>query len=139
MKAATAFAGRIHRQTGAIVGISEESSYRKGSLEAALEKELQEMGGEDSRFEVIAFQLIREAEGGWSVNDSWRILNNGDRDEVLTMARNRWEVFKANYAPRATVKGLSFDGDEKTVTIESDCTSFLEIRLITEENPAVDY
>ncbi len=115
--------------------------HRKNSLEAAIlaALDLTEETKDSARFEVIAFELWREAEGGWSVNNSWRLARNADPEEVLTHARNRWEVFKANYAPRATVKGLSFDGDEQTLTIESDCVSFLEIRLITEENPAIDY
>lgn len=102
-----------------------------------LETQIKNMLGEtpesmkpEARFDVIAFELWRESEGGWSVNDAWKIAQDTDIAGVLTAARGRWEVFKVNYSPRATVHGLTSDGDESTLIIESGGNSFLEIRLL---------
>jgi hypothetical protein len=96
-------------------------------LEQKLKQELADLNGKT--LSAYAYELWGNSRDGYEVNDLWRILKDGDLDDLLTTARGRWEVFKVNYSPRATVKGLSFDGDESTVYIESDGIPFLELRL----------
>lgn len=84
---------------------------------------------EGTRFKVKAFELCRE-DYGWSVNDAWYLESNADIETVLETARGRWEVFKANYLPRARVSNLTdigFDTLEYGINLECDCTAFLEI------------
>ena len=82
----------------------------------------------EQTFNVIAHALWPEA-GGWSSNDRFRIASHVYRDDIPSIARGRWEVFKANYAPRATVKGLQDIGYDPNygVMLEVDYLPFIDI------------
>lgn len=102
------------------------AQYRKGTLESKLD----EMLPEYPSYAVIAHELWRD-DGGWSVNDSWYLSRSCDREEAIYHLRNRWEVFKANYHPKARVSDLSdanWSGDEFPSLLEVDCIPFAEIR-----------
>jgi hypothetical protein len=102
-------------------------SVRKGTLEAAILGMMLEAFKPGDRFNVIAYELSHDGLG-WSVNTPFRIGTDCNLWEVLSHARGRWEVYKANYDSRATVAGLSDIGEGDTVEIESGCTAFLSVR-----------
>jgi hypothetical protein len=97
------------------------------TLEQKLKAELADLTGKT--LSAYAYELWGNSREGYEVNDLWRIIKTDDFEVLLESARGRWEVFKINYSPRATVNGLSFDGDDFTVYIESDGIPFLEIRV----------
>lgn len=76
-------------------------------------------------FNIQFHELWREAEGGWSVNDSWTPYKDATREETIGHLRHRWQVFKANYLPKARVRDLTdiacCDDD---CLLEVDCTAF---------------
>lgn len=79
-------------------------------------------------YRVIAYEMIRE-DGSWSVNTPFCIGSRLDRDGVLEAARNRWEVFKVNYLPKARVCDIQDISDVTyTSELEVDCTPFLRIQ-----------
>lgn len=99
--------------------------YRKNSIEARIDALLPEFPS----FDVIAHELWRD-ERGWSVNDSWHLARGCDREEAIRHLANRWQVFKANYMPRARVRDLediSCDV-ESGCLLEVNCTAFAEVR-----------
>lgn len=81
-----------------------------------------------TRFNVVAHELWGEPEGGFSTNSSWYIATNADLDEVLEVARGRWEVFKANYLPKARVADIQNTGFDESLSLEVDYLPFIEIR-----------
>ena len=83
----------------------------------------------DARFNVIAFELWGEPEGGYSTNNAWHIAMNADAEQVLEAARARWEIFKVNYMPKARVCDIEDTGFDSTISLEVACVPFLEIRL----------
>jgi hypothetical protein len=101
-----------------------ESPPRKGTLERLLFDMLE---NESGPFDVIAYELTNDG-GGWSVNTPFRIASNACLPQVMEAARGRWEVFRANYSSRATVKGIFETGDGSTFELESDYKAFLTIR-----------
>lgn len=94
-------------------------------LENHLEKLIPEISTE--KFDVIAHELTHDGEC-WSVNDSWHISRNSEKAQILTDARNRWEIFKINYSPKGRVCDISADGDEKTIYLDCAGIPFLELR-----------
>lgn len=84
--------------------------------------------GSESRFDIIAHELMHDGEG-WSTNTSWYLHRDADIAETLEAARGRWEVFKVNYFPKARVCDIADTGFDSTLSLEVDCTPFLEIRL----------
>jgi len=116
------------------------STFRKGTLEKVimemLTRALPEGINPDSRtYEVRAFELWRESEGGWSVNNSWRLCRDGNLSTMLDCARGRWEAFKVNYLPKARVGDIRDESYEPSeIVLEVDCTSFLTIRINAETN-----
>lgn len=84
----------------------------------------------DGPFDVIAYELWREPEGGWSVNTPFRIGSNRDRAEAICDLRHRWNVFKANYISKARVMDLHDVGDETRCLLEVDCMAFAEVRRV---------
>lgn len=100
--------------------------YRKGSFEARIDYLLPAW----PTFDVIAHELWSDGEG-LSVNDSWFLGRGCDRDEAISHLLNRWEVFRVNYAPRATVKSIvdaNWSGDDFPSLLEADGIPFAEIR-----------
>jgi hypothetical protein len=82
-----------------------------------------------ARFNVIAFELWGNAREGFDCNNAWKIAWNADIDVVLESARERWEIFKVNYLPKARVCDLTDTGFDSTLSLEVDSVPFLEIRL----------
>jgi len=108
---------------------TQTNKFRLGSFEAKIDSLLPD----GDSFEVRFFELLPESEGGWSVNDSWRAQRDGDRESTIYLLRHRWEVFKANYLPRARVSDITdiqWEGDD--CNLEVDCTAFAEVRLLKE-------
>jgi len=102
-----------------------QTKYRKGSIEARIDALLPDW----QSFDVIAHELWADTEGGWSVNDSWHLGRDCDREEAISHLTNRWHVFKANYNPRATIKSLTDAScSEDDCLLESDYTAFAEVR-----------
>lgn len=109
-----------------------KSQYRKGTLEAKIESFLNEAfpnQNEDTEFKAVAFELWREAEGGWSVNTPFVLRSAATKEELISAARGRWEAFKANYVSNARVSDLSDEGYDETIYLEVNGVSFLEITL----------
>lgn len=100
--------------------------YRKWTFEARMDALLPEW----EAFDVIAHELWRESEGGWSVNYSWHLARGCDREEAISHLRHRWSVFKANYMPKAAVSAIEDAAcdDECPVVLEVNCTAFAELR-----------
>lgn len=101
-------------------------TYRKNSIEAHLDSLLPDY----QAFDVIAHELNHDGEG-WSVNDSWHIGRDVDRETAISHLANRWEIFKLNYAPRAAIKNIqdaNWSGDEYPSLLEVDCIPFAEVR-----------
>jgi hypothetical protein len=84
----------------------------------------------ESRFDVVAHELWGNSQDGFETNTSWYIKTNADLSEVLEAARGRWEVFKANYLPKARVGDIVDNGCSDDLSLEVDCVPFLEIRAI---------
>jgi hypothetical protein len=85
----------------------------------------------DARFNVLGCELWRDADGGWSFNDAFRIASETDLAGVQSAARGRWEVFKTNYMPRARVADvecLEYIPGDQSIYVECAGVSFLEIR-----------
>ena len=104
---------------------------KRATLETAI-REFLSVYPDDQGFEVIAHTLTREMEGGWSVNDAWYMDRHADKASVLLCARGRWEVFKANYIPRARVSEIQDVGYDAAHGISLECqhTAFLDIRPV---------
>lgn len=108
---------------------------KRQTLETAVISCLPDSLPEGTTFDVFAWELWRDDSGGWSVNDGWKMAREVDLDGLKEAARNRWEVFKVNYFPRALVSGLDCHGAEEwnreltPLYIEYEGTSFLEIRF----------
>ena len=100
------------------------TQYLKNSLEARLDELLPHA----QSFTVIAHELWAD-DGGWSVNDSWHLSRDCDREEAISALRQRWEVFKANYHPEALVRDLRDVSDEGDCLLEVDCIPFAEVRI----------
>jgi hypothetical protein len=84
----------------------------------------------DSRFDVVAFELWGNSREGFDCNNAWKIATNADIKTVLESARARWEIFKLNYLPKARVGDIQDTGFDSTLSLEVDCIPFLEIRAI---------
>lgn len=97
------------------------------TLEKRIQSELADLA--NKTFSIIAHELWGNAREGFQTNSSWYLARNADMADLLRIARGRWEVFKVNYSPRATIHGLSFDGDEQTIYVESEGIPFLELRV----------
>lgn len=105
----------------------------KGTLERRIYDLLEDCHGV-SKFDVVAYGLLHDGEG-WSVNDPWYLGHACTVPEVLEHARGRFEVFKANYAPRARVNAIedtNYCGDGP-ITLDCEGIPFLEIRPCTED------
>jgi hypothetical protein len=101
--------------------------YRKNSIEAKLDSLLPQFPS----FDVIAHELWADGEGSYSVNDSWHLARGCDREEAIGHLANRWQIFKANYAPKARVRDLTdenYSGPEFPALLEVDCIAFAEVR-----------
>jgi len=83
----------------------------------------------DARFDVIAHELWGNSKDGFEINSSWYIATNTDLSRVLEAARGRWEVFKANYLPKARVCDITDCGFDDNLSLEINCVPFLEIRI----------
>lgn len=83
----------------------------------------------DARFNVVAHELWGNSREGFECNSSWYIATNADLSQVLEAARGRWEVFKANYLPKARVSDIRDTGFNDDLSLEVDCVPFLEIRV----------
>lgn len=108
--------------------------HRKNTLEARALDLLQPYASSPSAtFTIRAHALTHDGEG-WSSNDRWTIARDVDLAEALDAIRGRWEVFRANYAPKAQVQNVQtdcphhFDG---TVIFHLDAENlaFLDIEI----------
>lgn len=99
--------------------------YRKNSIEAKLDSLLPQFPS----YDVIAHELWADGDG-WSVNDSWHLARGCDREDAISHLANRWQVFKANYAPKARVRDLiDYSCDEESGSLlEVDGIPFAEVR-----------
>jgi len=84
----------------------------------------------ETRFDIVAHELWGNSKEGFETNSSWCIKTNATLEEALKAARGRWEIFKANYLPRARVCDISDIGYDENLSLEVDCVPFLEIRAI---------
>jgi len=84
----------------------------------------------ETRFDVVAFELWGSAREGFDCNNAWHIARGVELNEALEAARGRWEVFKLNYVSKARVCDISDIGFNDNLSLEVDCVPFLEIRAI---------
>lgn len=95
-----------------------------------LEKHLATLLPDNRTFTIKAFELWADGDGSYSVNDAWFMARNVDREEALRALRGRWEVFKANYAPKARVQDIRDIGYEDShISLEVDCLAFADIEI----------
>lgn len=83
-------------------------------------------------FDLYGCELWRDETGGWSFNDAFRMVRDASLAEAQETARGRWEVFKANYSPRARVAdidALEWQPGDASLYVECAGMSFLEIRV----------
>jgi hypothetical protein len=102
-------------------------------MKMTLEKKIRNLISEtnatnESRLDVIAFELWGNSKDGYDCNNAWKIATNADLNQVLEAARGRWEVFKVNYAPKARVSDIVDAGYDEILSLEIDQIPFLEIR-----------
>jgi hypothetical protein len=98
---------------------------KRQTLESKIAELIEAADFKGDTFDVIAMELIHDGQG-WSVNTPFAIGRGVDKSEVLTLARHRWEIFKANYMARAKVSDIEdtgFDG----LSLECACVAFLDI------------
>lgn len=87
----------------------------------------------EKKFSVVAYELWMYDEG-WSTNGCWCLVDDAGLEEVLEAARNRWEVFKVNYAPKARVADIADEGcEDDAVHLVVDYLQFLSIKEKSEE------
>ena len=84
----------------------------------------------ETRFDVVAFELWGSAREGFDCNNAWHIARGVELNEALEAARGRWEVFKVNYFFKARVGDITDAGFDSTLSLEVNCVPFLEIRAI---------
>lgn len=94
-------------------------------LETAISKSLAHIQA-GTIVNVFAHELWHDGDG-WTSNDRWRIASGIPVESVPEHARARWEIFRANYAPRARVRDITDIGYDETVNLEVDCLPFLDI------------
>ena len=83
----------------------------------------------EATFTLWGHELWRDAEGGWSSNDRWKILSNGDLSEALEAARSRWEVMQCNYGRHNICDiqaGEVYDG---RLSLDVNCLPYLDIEV----------
>jgi len=101
--------------------------YRKGTLEDRVKSLLTELEPE-AKYTIMAHELWRD-EDGWVSNDRFRLATEVDIDRAIEVIRGRWEVFKANYAPRARVRDLELAEEyyNNAVNLEVAYLPFVDI------------
>jgi len=117
----------MHTQRPIMIMIQQPEKPKNMKLETKIRDLILETT-KATRFNVVAHELWGEPEGGFSTNSSWYIATNADLDEVLEVARGRWEVFKANYLPKARVADIQNTGFDESLSLEVDYLPFIEIR-----------
>ena len=80
-------------------------------------------------FKLVAYEMTREREGGWSVNTPFSMGSGVDRDEAIEILSARWEIFKLNYSKRARVRDIQDVGDENC-ELEVDCIAFARVEEV---------
>jgi hypothetical protein len=88
------------------------TKYCKGSIEARIDSLLPQFPS----FDVIAHELWGDGEGGWSVNDSWHLGRDCDREETISHLGSRRAIFFGHhswqgshfYYMRAAVNGKKY-------------------------------
>jgi hypothetical protein len=85
---------------------------------------------DNTEFEIVAHVLWGNSREGFECNSSWYLARRANKAECLTVARGRWEVFKANYIPRARVRDIEDIGYdlEHGCSLECQHAPFLDIR-----------
>lgn len=78
-------------------------------------------------FDVMVHGLWRDSDGKWSSNDRWHIILNASLPYTLAILRERWEIFKAKYAPRARVKDITVIGEGNYYSLECGHLPFVDI------------
>ena len=78
---------------------------------------------------VVFHELIGEAGGGWSVNDSWFASRKTSRDRAIEMMRDRWGVFKANYASKARIINIDDHGDDQICVLTAEDLAFAVVEV----------
>lgn len=99
-------------------------SYRKGTFEHRINELIQQV--EDDCYSAVFFELWNDGEG-WSVNNAWRAESNSSRRNIIELLRNRWEVVKANYFPKARVADIIEDGEGDTTSLTINGVAFAEV------------
>lgn len=108
------------------LGAQITSGYPPGTAGAAFNSLLPQWPA----YDVIFHELWRDTEGGWSVNDSWKVERGCDRETAIGRLCGRWAIFKLNYLPQARVKDITDAScdSEGDCLLEVDCTAFATVR-----------
>lgn len=96
------------------------------TLEQKITKLIKEQFPDVDFFDVIAHELWNDG-SGWSTNDSWYLERRVNLEYVLKACRERWDVFKLNYCPKALVKDIDTQG-ETELLLEVHHIPFIDIR-----------
>lgn len=82
---------------------------------------------ENKNYDVIAHELWAD-DGGWSVNDSWKLGSSLNKEDSIAAAKARWEVFKLNYMPKARVMDIEDVGYmDNEIILEVNYVPFLTL------------
>ena len=65
----------------------------------------------DRIYSLRAFELWGDESEGYSVNSAWTFARNLSKAEALAAARDRFEIYKLNYAPKVRIKDLEIEGN----------------------------
>lgn len=99
------------------------STYKKGTFEHKINSLL---SNADS-YRLVAHCLLNDG-WGWSVNDSFTMAQAASRENAIAILRDRWEIFKLNYAPKARVQDIEDTGtDEGEHNFEVDGIPFADV------------
>jgi hypothetical protein len=67
-------------------------------------------------YSLRAFELWGDGDG-YSVNSAWTFVRDLNSKEALEAARDRFEIYKINYAPKVRIKDLEMESDETGCTL----------------------
>lgn len=116
--------------------------HARHTLEARALDLLRPLSLHDSTLYTLrAHELWRDCDGGWSSNDRFTLARDVDLAEALRAIRRRWEVFRANYAPRARISDVdTLDAwhdyrDAAHLSLEAAGLAFVDIEA---SGPLVD-
>lgn len=76
-------------------------------------------------YSLRAFELWGDGDG-YSVNSAWTFERDLTPKEALRAARDRFEIYKVNYAPKARIKDLDIEWNDLSFSLVHDKLPVIE-------------